>query len=312
MTAEPVCFPVHLIPPDEDDRGQGEDAHIGDQSRTNIQVMDACDDGPRSDEKDNEGATMTTYEFGMDDITLVERDDLQKQDHVHSQDPSSLLLHWHYRLGHLSFKTLQSMAKSKVILPSLATCAVPKCAACLNGKATKRVWRTRASPNNITPAIITGPGDCMSVDQIESSTTGLIAQITGFLTRQRYTVATVFVDHYSRLSFVFLQKGTKGDETVQAKRAFEAYAHSHSISVRHYHADNGRFARVEWMTHVKAKHQTISHSGVNAHFQNALAEKRIRDQTPQEPCWCTRNIAGPRLSVRIYGRMPYEWPATCT
>jgi hypothetical protein len=31
------------------------------------------------------------------------------------------------------------------------------------------------------------------------------------------------------------------------------------------------------MTHVKSKHQTISHSGVNAHFQNALAEKRIRD-----------------------------------
>jgi hypothetical protein len=44
-----------------------------------------------------------------------------------------------------------------------------------------------------------------------------------FLTRQRYKVATVFVDHYSCLSFAYLQKSTGGEETVQAmKRAFEA------------------------------------------------------------------------------------------
>jgi hypothetical protein len=255
-----MCFPVHLIPPDEDDRGQGNDAHVGDQSRTNIQVTNACDDEPRDDrEVDDEGTTTTTYEFGVDDIAMTERDDLQVQDQVHSRDPSSILLHWQYRMGHLSFKTLQSMAKAKIISPSLATCAVPKCAACLYGKATKRAWRTRAQPNKIAPAIITGPGDCVSVDQIESSTMGLIAQITGFVTRQHYTMATVFMDHYSRLSLVYLQKGTKGDETVKAKRAFEAYAHSHGVSVRHYHADNGRFAGIERTTHVKARQQTISH-----------------------------------------------------
>jgi hypothetical protein len=99
----------------------------------------------------------------------------------------------------------------------------------------------------------------------------------GFLTRQRYKVATVFVDHYSRLSFVYLQKSTSGEETVQAKRAFKAYAHSHGVTVLHYHADNGRFADIVWRSHMEEKGQSISYSGVNAHFQNALAEKRIQD-----------------------------------
>jgi hypothetical protein len=114
MPAEPMCFPVHLIPPDEDDRGQGDDAHIGDQSRTNIQVTNACDDEPRDDGEDDEGATMTMYEFGVDDIALIERDDLQKQDQVHSQDPSSLLLHWHYRMVHL-YKVWSRLKLSRLL-----------------------------------------------------------------------------------------------------------------------------------------------------------------------------------------------------
>jgi hypothetical protein len=75
---------------------------------------------------------------------------------------------------------------------------------------------------------------------------------------------------------VYLQKGTKGDETVQAKRAFEAFSRSHGVSIRQYHADNGRFVDHEWRDHLEAKDQTISFSGVHAHFQNALAERRIR------------------------------------
>jgi hypothetical protein len=69
----------------------------------------------------------------------------------------------------------------------------------------------------------------------------------------------------------------KGDETVQAKRAFEVYAHSHGVNIKHYHCDNGRFCEKDFMGHIKSKDQTISFSGVNAHFQNALAKKCIRD-----------------------------------
>jgi hypothetical protein len=61
------------------------------------------------------------------------------------------------------------------------------------------------------------------------------------LTTKRYRCATVFVDHYSGLSYIHIQKLT-GAETVHGKRQFEAYYASHSVKVQHYHADNGQFA----------------------------------------------------------------------
>ena len=54
--------------------------------------------------------------------------------------------------------------------------------------------------------------------------------------------ATVFVDHFSRFTFVYLQKTLTSDETVKAKKAFEAYSRSLNVRIYHYHADNGRFA----------------------------------------------------------------------
>ena len=173
------------------------------------------------------------------------------------------------------------MSKEGYLPSHLQQCRTPKCAACLYGKAAKRPWRTRAPPNRRAPPAVNGPGDCVSIDQLESSTPGLIAQLRGFLTKQRYTCTTVFVDQYSRLSFVYHQKSTKGDETLEAKRAFEAFAKSHGVTVRHYHADNGRFAERTFMDHCKQNGQTISFSGVNAHWQNGIAEKRIRDLQDQ-------------------------------
>ena len=45
----------------------------------------------------------------------------------------------------------------------------------------------------------------------------------------------------------------------------------------HYHADNGQFADNLFLEDVTKSRQTISFCGVNAHFQNGIAEKRIRD-----------------------------------
>jgi hypothetical protein len=115
------------------------------------------------------------------------------------------------------------------------------------------------------------------VDQLESTTPGLIAQLKGTPTKLRYRYVTVFVDHYSGLSFVYLQKTITSEETVEAKRAFEAYAKTLNVQIRHYHADNGRFADNLFIKAVKEAGQTISFCGVNAHFQNGRAEKRIRD-----------------------------------
>jgi hypothetical protein len=144
------------------------------------------------------------------------------------------------------------MAHQQRLPRELATCKIPQCAACLYGKATKRPWRTRAAPSKVKPATINSPGDCVSIDQLESSVPGLIAQLRGFLTCKRYTTATVFINHYSRRSYVHLQQTTSGEETLQAKRAFEAYAKSQGVTVKHYHADNGRFVEPAFQDHCKA------------------------------------------------------------
>jgi hypothetical protein len=79
------------------------------------------------------------------------------------------------------------------------------------------------------------------------------------------------------LSYVHLQKSLTSKETVEAKEAFKAYARSFGIKIRHYHADNGQFADNLFLKSVTESGQTISFCGVNAHFQNGIAEKMIRD-----------------------------------
>jgi hypothetical protein len=147
----------------------------------------------------------------------------------------------------------------------------PMCASCQYGQATRRPWRTKSTPKSIEGSSkVTGPGDCISVDQMQSPVPGLIAQNKGSPTRERYMAATIFVDHYSDVTFVHLQK------TLNAKEAFERWANSHSVKIKHYHADNGRFAKTDFMAHVAKSGQTISFCGVNPHFQNGRAERRIQ------------------------------------
>jgi hypothetical protein len=203
---------------------------------------------------------------------------LPSQDDITSAlDASTELLRWHHRLGHLPFANLRLMAARREILMRLAKCRVPKCESCLYGQATKRPWRTKASSRKLRTT--TKPGQCVSVDQLESPVAGFVGQNKGFFFRKRYRVATIFVDHFSRLSFVHLQESTKGEETLLAKKAFEAYAASFGVKVRNYHADNGRFAERLFLDHAEENGQTVSLCGVNAHFQNGIAEKRIRDLT---------------------------------
>jgi hypothetical protein len=52
-------------------------------------------------------------------------------------------------------------------------------------------------------------------------------------------------------------------------------------SIHHYHADNGRFADSVFMGAVEKSQHTISLCGANAHFQNGVVEKRIRDLQEQ-------------------------------
>ena len=206
-------------------------------------------------------------------VNVVPYDDIE---YIPS-DPRQELLLWHYRLGHIPMSRLQHMAAQGDLPARLASCSKPECASCRFGRATKVAWRVKGSQNLSHIKTCTSPGQCVSVDQLESTSPGFIAQLKGSLTRTRYRYVTVFTDHFSDLSYVHLQKTITSAETLEAKDAFEAYAKSVGVSIQHYHADNGRFADNLFLQSVKDKGQTISFCGVNAHFQNGIAEKRIRD-----------------------------------
>ena len=62
-----------------------------------------------------------------------------------------------------------------------------------------------------------------------------------------------------------------------AKHAFERSAEQGGVKIMHYHADNGRFADNAFIQDCQANRQSISYCGVNVHFQNGIAEQRIRD-----------------------------------
>ena len=213
--------------------------------------------------------------FQISDPISIPIDDDEQQHNLPSATNDLLL--WHYRLGHKPFAQIQAMAKAGNLPRRLATCRIPQCAACRLGKATKVPWRHKGAENKNEIHVARQPGQCVSMDQMQSTTPGFIGQMTGFLTKKRYHYMTIFVDHFSRLTFVYAHQRITAADTVQAKLAFEAYAKSMGISISHYRADNGRFADKEFVQSVREKQQTISYCGVNAHWQNGIAEKKIRD-----------------------------------
>ena len=120
------------------------------------------------------------------------------------------------------------------------------------------------------------PGQVVLANQFNSIMPGFVAQLNGQLMTQRYHYATIFVDQFSKLSFVFLQKWLMSAETVLAKQAFECFARDLGVKILHYHANNGRFADNGFIKACKDNNQGLSYCGINEHFQNGVAEKWIR------------------------------------
>ena len=258
-----VCYPTQIISDDE--------ASLSD---------DESSSSNQSNEEPTYSPINTDYTVeNLSDFTTDVRVPLNiiedEEEHTAATTDQGELLRWHYRLGHLSFNKLQHLATLKIIPGKLANVRKPKCACCMYGRMTRQPWRTKAKQGNIKTA--TKPGHCISVDQMESSTLGFIAQLKGRLTTRRYKYATIFIDHFSRYRYVHLQKTLTSEETLEAKIAFEAHARSMQVMILNYHADNGRFADNAWINDCQAKGQTISYCGVNAHWQNGIAEKGIRD-----------------------------------
>ena len=144
-------------------------------------------------------------------------------------------------------------------------------------QATKRPWQSKPTHNEtMIPEKEYTPGQCVAVDMLKSPTPGLIAQLTGRLTKDRYKYATVYVDVATGYGTVVLQKTANAEETIKGKEAFERHAKACGIKIQHYHANNGTFRANAWREHCHEQGQTLSFASVHAHFENGVAERRIR------------------------------------
>ena len=186
----------------------------------------------------------------------------------------ALLLQYHQNFGHISFYKLQTIAKQGVLPSKLAKCLIPLCSACLGGQMTKTKWRDKTK-QNYKPNKASYPGEIVLVDMLVSPTPGLIAQMSLFLMKKRYKYATVYVDNYSRLGYVYLQPDSSVQTTLKGKLAWEQYAASQGVAIKSYHTDNGIFKANGWMDNCKQKQKSITFTGVNAHHQNRIAKRRI-------------------------------------
>ena len=212
---------------------------------------------------------------GLTSENIVEPDE---EDNPVLENVAAQLLRVHHQFNHISFAKLQAMAKGGGLPRKLSSCKAPACSACMFGKAIRRGWRDK--PKNRDKqhtATVTAPGQVVSVDMMKSPTPGLVAQMAGWITGKRYNYATVYVDHYSGFGFVHLQKTQTAEETLEGKELFERKAAICGVRILRYHADNGIFAAAAWKKACTDKGQSYSYSGVNAHFQSGVAERRIRE-----------------------------------
>ncbi len=192
-------------------------------------------------------------------------------------DNQAELMQWHYRLSHLTFAKLKQLALNGEIPKKLVKVTPPKCAGCHFGAMTKIPWRGKETKASHKVFIATKPGECISVNQMASTEVGFFAQMKDKLTKRQYKCATIFVDHCSHLRFIHLQVDDSSTETLATKCAFETFAAKHSVRIQHYHCNNGHFHDKAFKQACHDARQQLTFCGINAHFQNGIAKRSIRD-----------------------------------
>jgi len=158
--------------------------------------------------------------FEINSSNLLE----DQNDKIEGVNDMSEWMRWHYRLGHMSFRKIKLLCAMGFLPKKFLKLKTPKCAGCLYGSMTRKPWRTRNTSSVSSIHKSTKSGQCVSIDQMESSTPGFIAHTKGILTKHRYTSATIFVDHFSRLGYIHMQKSLSAEDTMAAKNAFEIFA----------------------------------------------------------------------------------------
>ena len=202
----PIALPASLISDDKDNEERNTEPQIGPPPITipktrhwnqGITSEQTPEDNPRELHLSPEQNGITTKNLPAiieedDTSIIIDEEDRQKS------TPEAELLMAHHRFQHISFSKLQEMALQGILPRRLAHCKIPSCSTCLYGKVTKRAWRSKLGKQRQEKKALK-PGEVISVDQMVSPVPGLIAQMVGFLTQQRYKYATVFVDQASRM-----------------------------------------------------------------------------------------------------------------
>ena len=261
---DPITFESNVVSDDEEDDSDDEQSTFEEENLPYVGIH-------------------TDFDLDLDGQSPENQPSIVQDDEEDRQPSSTAaeFLKYHIKYGHCSPKRIRAMAKRGELPRRLAHCDIPICSACQFGKASRKPWRQKTSNNKDEATPVTKPGQVVSVDQLISKTPGLVAQMAGFLTKKRYKVCTVFVDHYSNLGFVHMQASTSISETLEAKEAFERFASQNGVEIQHFHADNGTFAANEWVRDCHGKGQGLTFASVNAHHQNGKAEIRIRNLQDQ-------------------------------
>ncbi len=197
--SDPICFNANIV--DDNNEAVGT-PKVDNSDNTTLPASNTASDRTATTPSNHPDAELPPpVDFG--DIKGVPVA-IEGQDNLeYAMTPTAELLRTHYQLSHLSFVTIQAMARQGDLPSQLVDCRIPKCTSlCLYGKATKRPWQNKpTSKFESKIRIATKPGEVISVDQLESPASALYGQLKGAATGKRHHAATIFVDHYSRFSY---------------------------------------------------------------------------------------------------------------
>jgi hypothetical protein len=132
--------------------------------------------------EESQDQTMSEVRISPQTLNLLfeeeERDDSEGETFTFMTKEQKYL-HWHNKLGHISHTRFLQLTKNGVLPKHLSKVTPPPlCASCIYGKTTKVPWRVKGGVHT-TPKVVTAPGECIAVDQLESMTPGFIGQLKG-------------------------------------------------------------------------------------------------------------------------------------
>lgn len=194
------------------------------------------------------------------------------------------LLRFHFRFVHRGMKMIQALLKTGALgnsaeIKAAATCELPKCAACMYGKAKRKSTGAKLTVDRQQKVLskdVLIPGQKVSMDHFSVSTKGrLYSGFGGTKDDEKYKGGVIFVDHASGFVYVVHVLNFTAGEALRAKLEFESVMANYGITVVQYHTDNGTFTAQEFSQKIDSNFQTMTFSGPGAHHQNAVAERAI-------------------------------------